>query len=175
MARVKHQDRDAFSILVDRHLDSIYQFAHRHTRDAHTAEDVAQETFLRVWTKAATWRPGRVRVTTWLHKIAHNLCIDLHRRQRPQAELDEQLVDDGQTAPEDVSENERLAAALDNALRALPERQRTALMLCQRQNMSNPQAAQVLGISVDAVESLLARARRTLRVALRDYRVNGNA
>ena len=72
--------------------------------------------------------------------------------------------------PDQAPAEQRLAAALADELAALPERQRTALMLCHHQGMSNRDAALVLGVSVDALESLLARGRRTLRVALRDYR-----
>ena len=170
MARVKAQDRDAFAVLVERHLATIHAFNYRLTRDAEDAADLAQETFLRVWSKAATYKPNRVKFTTWLHRIAHNLCIDQHRRRRPVDDVDVDTLDGGEADIDRMPANERLRRAVDRALADLPERQRTALLLCHRRNMSNREAAEVLGISVDALESLISRARRTLRTTLRDYR-----
>ena len=173
MIRVQNQDRDAFAILVSRHLEATHAFNYRFLRNAEDAADLAQEVFLRVWNSAGTYRPGRVKFTTWLYRIARNLCIDAHRRRRNSEQLDDSAPDsapDENSLPLDQAPAEqRLAAALARELAALPERQRTALMLCH-QGMSNRDAAVVLGVSVDALESLLARGRRTLRVALRDYR-----
>ena len=169
MDRVQHQDRDAFAILVERHIDAIHAFNFRSTRNTEDAADLAQETFLRVWNSASTWRPHRVKFTTWLHRIARNLCIDAHRRQRESTGIDANLAaEDG--APDAAPTVERLRRALHQALSDLPERQRTALVLCHRQGMTNRDAALVLEVSVDALESLLARARRTLRLKLREYR-----
>ena len=175
MSRVQHRDRDAFAVLVTRHLDGIHAFNYRMTRNADDAADLAQETFLRVWNSAATWRPNRpgggtIKFTTWLHRIARNLCIDAHRRHRETHEADADLVAEDGTAPENASTTSRLRRALDQAIKDLPERQRTALVLCHRDGMTNRDAAAVLAVSVDALESLLARARRTLRLRLREYR-----
>ena len=169
MNRVQHRDREAFAVLVARHLDTIHAFNYRMTKNAEDAADLAQETFLRVWNSAATWRPDRVKFTTWLHRIARNLCIDAHRRRRETQEPDSNLAaEDGE--PEDAATTARLRLALDEAITDLPERQRTALVLCHREGMTNREAALVLEVSVDALESLLARARRTLRLKLREYR-----
>lgn len=175
MSRVQHRDRDAFAVLVTRHLDGIHAFNYRMTRNEEDAADLAQETFLRVWNSAATWRPhrpagGRIRFTTWLHRIARNLCIDAHRRHRESLEIDDNLAAEDGSAPDDGPTTSRLRRALDQALTDLPERQRTALVLCHRDGMTNRDAAAVLAVSVDALESLLARARRTLRLKLREYR-----
>ena len=174
MDRVQHRDHDAFAVLMARHLDAVHAFNYRMTRNPEDAADLAQETFLRVWNSAATWRPVRpgptqVKFTTWLHRIARNLCIDAHRRRRESHEVGDNLAgQDG--APEDAPTTARLRRALDEAITDLPERQRTALVLCHRDGMTNRDAAAVLEVSVDALESLLARARRTLRLKLRDYR-----
>lgn len=169
MARVAHGDHAAFSVLLRRHLDAIHAFNCRLLGNSEDAADIAQETFLRVWHRAGTWRQGRVQFTTWLHRIARNQCIDALRRRRAATSLDLESLDGG-SAPEQAAVAGCLQAALAGALAALPERQRTALALCQNQGMSNREAAQVLGIRVEALESLLARARRALRTALRDYR-----
>ena len=170
MNRVQDQDRDAFAALVARHLDRIHAFSYRLTHDAENAADIAQETFLRVWTKASTWRGGRVKFTTWLHRIARNLCIDAHRRQRPTEDAELDALASDAPPPDKAPADAELDAALTRALADLPERQRTALILCHRQGMSNRDAAGVLEVSVDALESLLSRGRRTLRAALADYR-----
>lgn len=168
MARVTAGDRDAFAILVARHLDAIHAFNYRLTRNVDDAAELAQETFLRVWHRAQSWRPGRVRFATWLYRIARNLCIDAHRRRRDTVSLEETPLAAPGRNLEIAPAQARLQTALAEALAALPERQRTALVLCHSQGLSNRQAAAVLGVSVDALESLLARARRTLRRELRD-------
>ena len=170
MGRVQHRDRDAFAVLVSRHLDGIHAFNYRMTRNEDDAADLAQETFLRVWSSAATWRPNRVKFTTWMHRIARNLCIDAHRRNRETQSIDTNLAAEDGAAPEHAPTASRLRQALDRAITDLPERQRTALVLCHRDGMTNQDAAAVLTVSVDALESLLARARRTLRLKLRGYR-----
>ena len=170
MVRVQHQDRDAFAVLVARHLDGIHAFNYRFVRHADDAADLAQETFLRVWSSARTWQGNRVRFTTWLYRIARNLCIDSYRRQRETEELDPRTTAADGDGPDEAPGRERLLRVLNRGLAELPERQRTALLLCHRQGMTNRQAADVLEVSVDALESLLARARRTLRLKLRDHR-----
>ena len=170
MSRVVEQDREAFSTLVERHLDGVHAFNYRLTRNADDAAELAQETFLRVWRRASSWRPGRVRFTTWLYRIARNLCIDAHRRRRDTVPIEDAALPAAGAPVETAPAQARLQAALGQALAALPERQRTALVLCHSQGMSNAQAAQVLAVSVEAVESLLARARRTLRRDLADIR-----
>ena len=170
MAAVAKRSEGAFAVLVERHLLAIHAFNYRLTRNADDAADLAQDTFLRVWSGAATWRPGRVKFTTWLHRIARNVCIDAHRRRRDAAPADFDAMESGDPKPEAAPEQDAIRQALDAAIAALPERQRSALVLCHHQGMSNRDAAAVLNVSVDALESLLARARRALRQQLRDYR-----
>ena len=169
MIRVQRKDRDAFSALLGRHGTAIHAFVFRLTGNAADAEDLTQETFLRVWSRAGTWKPGRVKFTTWAYRIARNLCIDAWRTRQgsaADAEVDvEELAADATS--DDAGQTRR---ALEAALVALPERQRTALVLCHHQGWSNREAAQMLDVSVDALESLLSRARRSLRKTLAPYR-----
>jgi RNA polymerase sigma-70 factor (ECF subfamily) len=147
---------------------ALVALAARMLGDAAEAEDVAQETFLRAWKQAPKWREGAARFDTWLHRVAMNLCYDRLRRRRelptaqPPEQVDPGFAPDRGLLAADVSR--RVAAALQR----LPERQREALVLCHYQEMSNIQAAEIMAVSVEAVESLLARGRRSLRAALAD-------
>ena len=168
VVRAGQGDPTAAQALVARKLPRITALAGRMLGDPVEAEDVAQETFLRAWKHAPTWTAGPARFDTWLHRVALNLCYDRLRRkrERPTAEPPEQ-VDTG-PAPDrglhaaDVSR--RVQAALD----ALPERQREAVVLCHYQELGNIEAARIMDVSVEALESLLARGRRALRAALAD-------
>jgi len=164
MARVAEADQQAFTRLLERHATGLHGFLTRMIRNRADAEELTQESFLRVWRNATRWEPDRVRFTTWLYRIGHNLCVDRLRRQR-EVPLDKapESVERVETWDPDV---ERLQSIVRREIAALPERQRTALVLCHHQGMSNIEAAQILDVSVDALESLLARARRTLREKL---------
>jgi RNA polymerase sigma-70 factor (ECF subfamily) len=167
MRRVAQGDAAAFRILADAHIGKIMNFAYRVLHDRTEAEDVAQETFLRLWKEAARYEP-RARVTTWLHRIAHNLSIDRLRakREHPSDELDEERTS---VEPGGLLDRKELATEVDRALAELPERQRTAIALVHYQGLTNVEAAGVLEVGVDALESLLARGRRTLREKLAQH------
>jgi RNA polymerase sigma-70 factor (ECF subfamily) len=167
MAQVQRRDQEAFTRLLDRHLAGLQKFLIRTTGNAADADEVAQEAFLRIWSHAKNWQPDRVRFTTWLFRIARNLAIDRHRKHRETNDENlERIVDDAPDAGHAI-DAERRRKMMQNAIAQLPERQRTALALCHFDGMSNPDAAAVLEITVEALESLLARARRTLKHALR--------
>lgn len=166
LAAISRGDSAAFESLVRSHLDRIHAYLLRLTGSRTDAEDLAQETFLRVWQKAGHYQPGRVKVTTWLHTIAHRLAIDSFRKKRelPEAqglEMSDPLADPA--LRQAAAEQQRL---LNLALSNLPERQRAAVLLCQVQGFSNTQAAEILGVKVRALESLLARGRKALRESL---------
>jgi RNA polymerase sigma-70 factor (ECF subfamily) len=159
-------DRDAFRRLVAHHQGPLFAFARRMLQDAPRAEDVVQETLLRLWSRAGSFRSDQARLTTWLHNIARNLCIDTLRREG-RFDADDAAADvDAAHGPARAEEQRRRGDDVRRALADLPERQRSALLLCHYQGLSNRDAAQVLDVSVDALESLLARARRTLKKTL---------
>ncbi len=151
-----------------RKLSRMLALARRMLGDPAEAEDVAQEVFLRAWKQARVWKPGAGKFDTWMHRVALNLCYDRLRRRRedPTAEPPEQ-VDPARSAESGLIAT-AAAERVRDAVQALPERQRAALILCHYQELSNIEAAELLEVSVEAVESLLSRARRTLRGALAD-------
>ena len=169
MRSAGHGDASACRILVDRHLRSIVGFAYRFLGDFAEAEDVAQETFFRLWRHAHRWE-DRARLTTWLHRVARNLCIDLLRKKRPEAVED--IADHADPAKDQAAALRRDSAArhVIAALAGLPERQRAAVALTHYQGLSNIESAEVMGVSVEALESLLSRARRGLRDRLMPLR-----
>ena len=166
MARIARGDRAAARLLMQRRLPRIVGLAHRMLNDAAAAEDIAQETFIRVWNAAARWEPGRAQVSTWMSRIAINLCHD-HRRKKREV-LPEILPDRRDPAPDQESVLVRTETEnrVSGAMAQLPERQRQAMELVHFQEMSNIDAADILSVSVDALESLLARGRRNLRSIL---------
>ena len=168
LARVAAGESEAFRGLVDRHLPTVLAIARRMLRDDAEAEDVAQETMLRLWRNAAGLELGPNGVRPWLRRVASNLCIDRVRARRNTTVVEE--VPEESAPPIQVRHlaERELGARVDAALQALPERQRLALTLFHYEGMSQIEVGEVLGISDEAVESLLARARRTLKVALKE-------
>ena len=168
LARVSAGDARAFRGLVDRHLPTVLAIARRMLRDDAEAEDVAQETMLRLWRNAAGLELGPYGVRPWLRRVASNLCIDRVRARRNTTVMEE--VPEESAPPSQVRHlaERELGVRVDAALQALPERQRLAITLFHYEGMSQIEVGEVLGISDEAVESLLARARRTLKVALKE-------
>ena len=169
VARVGAGESAACRSLMEAHLGRIHGFAWRMLGDAGDAEDVAQEAFLRLWRQAGKWR-AEARVGTWLHRVAHNLCVDRLRKRR--GDSGEQPPDLPDPAPGPAAERHRaqVARSVEIALARLPERQRAAIALVHYQELGNIEAADTMGVSVEAMESLLSRGRRGLREALAGMR-----
>ena len=164
--RVGRGEPAAARMLVSAKLSRIMGLATRMLHDTAEAEDIAQEAFVRVWRNAAAWQPGRARFDTWLHTVVLNLCRDrLRRRREVTGGSMPEPVDPTPDAEAGLIETQR-GDAVAAAIGALPERQREAILLVHYQDLSGADAAAVLDISVEALESLLARGRRTLRSRL---------
>ena len=171
-ARVARGDRAAFAHLVARHRARATGLAARMTGDRASADDVAQEAFIRAWRAAPAWVPpaegGPARFTTWFTRIVINLAID-RLRARPHARLDGVPEPaDGRADAETAMIAREQEALLARAVASLPERQRAAVALTYDQGLGNAEAAAVLQTSTGAFELLLVRARRTLRQAVQE-------
>jgi RNA polymerase sigma-70 factor (ECF subfamily) len=164
VARAGRGDRDAAARLIGRHAPKLLSVARRMLGSE--AEDAVQEVFLRLWTHAARWQPGKAKFETWLYRVMLNQCYDrLRRRPTQPLEAASEVADDA--APADARLDEGVQAGeIARALAGLPERQRAAILLCHFQERGNIEAAEIMGISVEALESLLARGRRSLRTRL---------
>ena len=168
LARLRQKDAGAFRLLVDRHLPTLLAIARRMLRDDAEAEDVAQEALVRLWQQGAGLELGEAGARPWLRRVVSNLCIDrirAGRRTDVTDEVPEQEVSATQLAG---LEDAVLSSRVEAALKALPERQRLALTLFHYEGLSQLEVGEILGVSDEAVESLLSRARRALRGMLQD-------
>lgn len=171
LAQVAVGDPAAARAIVDAQAPRVLALATRMLNDRAEAEDVAQEALLRLWRAAPDWRPDGARISTWLHRVTVNLCVDRLRKRGRSTPIDDapEPVDEtpGAAAAMAAEEGERTRTrAVRTALMALPDRQRAAVLLRHYEDRSNPEIADALGVSVEAVESLLARGRRALKAAL---------
>ncbi len=176
LSRTAAGDQGAFSELVRRHQDRVFNLAYRYTRDRQDAEELAQEIFLKVWRHAGSFR-GESAFGTWLYRLAVNACLNHRqsRRSRPQPQTltaDLPAPGAGGQSGDDMVADER-EARLRMAMGSLPARQRLALALASFEDKSYEDIAVAMDVSVPAVESLLFRARQNLAAILRPLREKG--
>ena len=162
-------DEPAFRALVVRHIDRAYAIALRIVGNAADAEDVVQDTMLKVWTHRGQWQHGRAKFSTWLYRVVSNRCIDLRRKPRTENVDAVPEVADKQPDASSVIERNEVTDLLEAAMQRLPEQQRIAVIFSYHENMSNGDIAEVMDTTVSAVESLLKRGRQQLRELLRRH------
>ena len=179
---VERKNQAAFKKLLNMHLSGINRYTVRMIGNAANAEDITQEVFLRLWTRADSYKPEASKLSTWLHNIAHNLCIDYFRKNnrfiQDSSEIYETeeslhltsvsgrphgIATSGSDEPEHELAKKNRDHDVKKALMTLPERQRSAIIMCHYQGVSNKDAAHIMEVSVDALESLLSRGRLKLR------------
>ena len=171
MARVAKGDSAAFNWLVRAHLPRAYSIARRVLNNQADAEEAAQDAFTKLWVHAADWKEGKAKFTTWLYRIVVNASIDLARKKKLPTTSDETVMAmqaDGAASIEDRLMVEDEHEVLHSALESLTAQQRTAVSLCYFEELTNPEAAKVMGINIKALEGLLVRARKSLRGILRE-------
>ena len=163
MARLASGDMSALGELARRHQKRILELAYRTLGSWDLAEDVAQETFLRVHRAAKRYKPT-AKFTTWLYRIVFNLCLDEQRkRAKAGMPLEPEISAQLSVSNHDSAEEEELVATVKAAVQALPERQRTALILYRYHDLNHAEISEVTGWTPSAVESLLVRAYANLR------------
>jgi RNA polymerase sigma factor (sigma-70 family) len=175
MARVAMRDGQAFRVLAESHASALHRLAYRMLGDVSAAEDIAQDTLLKLWEQAGKWQGTGPGVGAWLRRVATNACLDRLRRVKfisgnevPERADDSPLADQ-------MMDQHRMRTAVINALGALPDRQRAAVVLTYYEALPNADAAEMLEMNIKAFESLLVRARRALRQTLQPMGLEGIA
>ena len=184
MLRVREGDRSAFETLVEKYKQSVVNLVARTIGDPTEAEDIAQHVFVQVF-KAAHRYEVTAKFSTWLFTIARNLSLnEIRRRSRhPADSLDETFCDDEHPVrqapdlrtfgPTETLLQGELEAKVEEAIAELPEKQRTALLMCRNEDSSYEEIARVVGCSLSATKSLIHRARETLKLRLKPYLRSG--
>jgi RNA polymerase sigma-70 factor (ECF subfamily) len=185
MLRVKGGDREAFTTLVDKYKQPVMNLVYYMVQDPDEAEDLAQQVFLQVYRSAHRYQIT-ARFSTWLFTIARNLSLNelRRRRRRPTEPLEQpyperedspprQLPDPRSFPPPEALLQEELRQKIEKALADLPEKQRTAILLCRQEDVSYEEIARILGCSLSATKSLIHRGRETLKRRLKPYLQSG--
>lgn len=166
LGRFADGDPTAARVLTDRLGPRCYSVALRMLGNRAEAEDVTQEAMMRLWKMAPDWVSGQAQISTWLYRVTLNLCIDLRRRKQPDTLENAPEPEDGAASAIDRMQDASRRDALQDALDQLPDRQRQAIVLRHIEELSNPEIAGIMDISVEAVESLTARGKRSLTAIL---------
>jgi RNA polymerase sigma-70 factor (ECF subfamily) len=181
MLRVAAGDEAGYSFLVEKHYRAMIHFLFRMVHNQAIAEELTQEVFLRVYRSRTSYR-AEAKFTTWLYRIATNLAVNhardtRHERNAQTVYLDQpdeetgatpDVADDDPSAEQTLLRDERMTAIRQHVM-ALPERQRTAVLMHKYQGMDYKQIGEVLKLSESATKSLLFRAYQTLRERLKDF------
>lgn len=177
MLRAGKGDLGAFEEVVNRYQHLIFSFVARMVGSDFEAEDIAQEVFLRAWKSASRYEPS-AKVSTWLVAIAKNLVFDNNLRKRKENRVLKSSPtcfefrtqeDIEKREPHRILEAKELAAEVERAILSLPEKARLAIILLRYEGMSYEEVAQVLGISIGALKSVVFRSRQYLKEKLKKY------
>jgi RNA polymerase sigma-70 factor (ECF subfamily) len=176
MERVRSGDDTAFSELMRRHYRGVVNYIYRFTNDRGNSEDLAQEVFLRVYRSAKRYKP-EAKFSTWLYKIATNLCLtEVKSRKKDQnLSLDEMgensgdLGDPKSVDAYDITFRREIRDAIFEALKSLPERERTAVVLCKYEELPYEEVAEIIGCTAGAVKAYVHRGRMKLIERLKPY------
>ena len=170
LASFANGDRKAAQQLTERLMPKIHAHAYYRLGNIADAEDVTQEAFLRLWQFAPRWEQGNAQVSTWLYRVVSNLCKDRYRRPKLQDLNIAKEPTDQTQSPSDKIDDHYRQKALYGAMSLLPENQRLAVQFRHIDELTNPEIAEIMGLSVEAVESLTARGKRKLIEVLASYK-----
>ena len=178
MLECRRGDMSAFELLVRRYQDALVNYIHYTINDYHRAEDLAQETFLRVFKSASRYEP-KASFKSWLYTIATNLSRnEIRNRARRKTYFLEDMVDENEDVydsefmidtrfqPDILYEKKERQQLIKKTLKQLPENQRLALTLVTYQELSYEEISEILNCSVGAVKSLIHRARQNMKKLL---------
>ena len=166
MTYVARQEPRAFALLVERHHERFYAFCYRFFWNRQDAEDAVQDSFLNLWTKGVSWNAKKAtKFTTWFFRILIHRCLDLRKKKR--ALLFEKAGQEDQVAAAAGGETQGdTGAQVAASLITLPENQQLAINLCFYEGLRNQEAAEVMGVGLKALQSLLMRGKESLRKRL---------
>jgi len=170
LLRIGNGEHAAFAVLVRRYSDRFYRVAYRFIHNAADAEDVVQDAFIKLWERPGMWQMEKnAAFTTWFYRVIVNACLDRHKKKRPLQLIDDSWIEDSRETQDEGLSRRQQERWLETQLDALPERQRTALNLCFYEEVSNEDAAKIMGIRLKALQSLLMRAKMTLKEQWKEY------
>lgn len=179
MLRFRNGEEACFEELVERHKQRVFNIAYRYLGTIHDAEDVAQETFVKVYLAKDRYRP-EAKFTTWLYTICKNTCFNVLRRMGAFVSIDQPLELEGglvepripdttEPSPADAAQRHEQAAIVRKAIDTLPANQKMVVILSRYDELSYEEIAEIMDCSVEAVKSLLHRARLSLKERLKDH------
>ncbi len=156
----EEDNHPAFAMLIQRHSQKFYSLCYRYVRDPDISEEITQEAFLKLWSKKAIYNPEKAaKFTTWFYRVVSNMCLDYIKKKKPLP-----MMEDVQFADTSVDiEKETLQGQIEDMIATLPENQALAINLTFYEGLSNKEAADVVGVGVKALESLLMRAKKKLK------------
>lgn len=168
MARIVTGEHQAFALLLDRHLERVRAIAWRLLHNHADTDDVAQEVFIKLWQNPTSFDPAKAKFSTWLYRVTINAAIDRQRatKRRAHEPIPDTMTDTAPTPEQNANDSQR-AQRVSAEIARLPDRQKQAITLTHFEGLTNIETAEVLETSVEAVESLLSRARRTLKFRLK--------
>ena len=170
LLRIQAGSHAAFAILVKRHADRFYKLAFRFVNSREVAEDLVQDAFLALWERPARWSADKsTKFTSWFYRIVINRCLNYRKQVEHFAAIDEEGLTDDRLSQDEVLMMSEKQQALEVSIAALPDRQRTALNLCFYEGVSNQMAAEIMGVKLKALQSLLMRAKNNLKERLTKY------
>lgn len=167
---IQNGSAEAFSELVARHTNKFYSVSYRFTANQEDAEDIVQDAFIKLWNKPKMWdKNKKAKFTTWFYKVVINICLDYNKKLKHLPLPEDMEITDEKPIQDKIIDEKHKRFILERSIRELPERQQIALNLCFYEGLSNQEAANIIGINLKALQSLLMRAKASLKTKIKKY------